>query len=522
MTTNFPPIVPHPAGLERLEGPSRAEALRAFAPRGDKAREVAHTLCEQFYRLLGPREGRPWGVIEAADGDPAEGRIVLELDESGSIAAEGYRLELADGAARIVGADAAGLFYGAQTLLGLLMDLHCRRAFRAGDDPREPVPAVRIQDAPRYRWRGMHLDVARHFFPVSYLRRYIDILALHKINVFHLHLTEDQGWRFESARWPLLSAISAWRQDTPRPRWDRPPAGEPHGGYYTQNELRDLVAYARRRFVTIVPELDLPGHSQSVLAAYPHLGCTGGPYEVRQEWGISPEILCAGSDEAVGFAEDILAEMLEVFDAPYIHLGGDEVPPDRWLACPRCRRRMEVEGLETTGELQGWFMNRVGDGARAAGRRLIGWDEILEAGGFDDAIVMAWRETDYAHQAVRQGRDLIATVRHWTYLNYTPQTRVVGPGVNRGDLPMEKALSYEPAEGMTGEQAARILGVQGCLWTEYIPTSEDVESLLLPRLGAIAEAAWTPRERRDADRFLATLKKYCRRMIDLRAALGAM
>ncbi len=416
--------------------------------------------------------------------------------------AEAYTLTVNSKRVALCGASAAGVFYGAQTL---------RKAAQtvAAEGERVSFPAVNIVDAPRFCYRGAHLDEARHFFGAEFVKRYIDILALHNINTFHWHLTDDQGWRIEIKRYPELTTIGSIREQTivgdhrVRPeRFD----GTPYGGFYTQEEIKEVVAYAAKRHITIIPEVDLPGHMMAALTAYPELGCTGGPYKLRQTWGIEPDVLCAGNEKTFELLEGVLTEVMVLFPSKYIHIGGDECPKARWEKCPKCQAKIRELRLRDEGKksaemkLQSYVMDRVGKFLAAHGRSFIGWDEILEGGLADNATVMSWRSVEAAFEAARMGHDAILTPRMYMYLDYYQTESHEGePMANspRRSLPIEKVYSLNPTpeEELTPEQAAHIIGVQANLWTEYVKTGEHVEHMLLPRLAAACEVQWCNGER---------------------------
>ncbi len=361
------------------------------------------------------------------------------------------------------------------------------------------VQAVDIKDQPRFTWRGNMLDVGRHFFPVSFLKKYIDILAMYKINTFHWHLTEDQGWRLEIKKYPLLTETSSWRDETVighnTPEYD----GIGYGGFYTQDQAREIVRYAADRYITVVPEIEMPGHSVAALTAYPNLGCTGGPYEVKKNWGVSKDVYCAGKDETFVFLKNVLDEVMDIFPSKFIHIGGDECPKDAWENCPDCQKRITDNGLKNEHELQSWFITQMDNYLTSKGRRLVGWDEILEGGLAPQATVMSWRGVKGGIEAARQKHDVVMSPNSHMYIDhYQSQNKEEEPLAIGGFLPVEKVYSYEPVpEELSVEEAKHILGVQTNLWTEYIPNTKKAEYMLLPRLEAEAEVAWTPKDKKD-------------------------
>ncbi len=357
-----------------------------------------------------------------------------------------------------------------------------RNGLVPGDSFAWTMPAVSISDYPRFEYRGMHLDVARHFFPVDFVKRYIDLLTLYKMNRFHWHLTEDQGWRIEIKKYPKLTEIGGFRSETLIGHYSNQPHqfdGQRYGGFYTQDEIRDIVAYAKSRFVTIVPEIEMPGHTTAALAAYPRYSCTGGPFTVLPGgvWPIT-DIFCAGKDETFDFLQDILTEVMELFPGQYIHIGGDEANKKEWKACDLCQERMRTEGLKDEHELQSYFIRRMEEFILSKGRRLIGWDEILEGGLAPQATVMSWRGTKGGIAAAQQGHDVIMSPTSHCYLDYYQGNRDYEPLAIGGFLPLQKVYSFEPVPTkLNPEEARHILGVQANLWTEYVATPEHAHWL---------------------------------------------
>ena len=437
--------------------------------------------------------------------------IAIELLESRQLTnPEAYRITVSDRRMTIEGGAAQGVFYGIQTL---------RKSLPTEVSSETCVPSVVIDDEPRFSYRGMHLDVSRHFFDVAFVKQYIDMLALHHINTFHFHLTDDQGWRVEIKRFPRLTEVGAWRQRTVVGRnmgiyeWKR------YGGFFTQEQLRDIVGYARERFVTIIPEIDMPGHMEAALAAYPELGCTGGPYEVEPNWGVFDDILCAGREETFRFVEGVLDEIMEIFPSEYIHIGGDEAPRTRWKDCARCQRRIADEHLSAVGKqraedrLQGYFMKRVERYLNQHGRKAIGWDELLDCDVNASTTIMSWRGVEGGMAASAKGHDVIMVPTSWFYFDYyqTPEdywskTQLIG-----GFVPLEKVYSFEPApDSLSAEARSHIIGLQANLWTEYIYAEELAEYQVLPRMGALAELQWMLPSQKDYQAYLNRQKRLCR------------
>jgi len=416
---------------------------------------------------------------------PGSDGIALTLDET--LAAEAYRLDVRPDGVRITGGAPAGVFYGAQTLRQLLPPAVYRHAGR------EPgpwaVPAASITDEPRFGWRGCLLDVARHFLPPADVRRFIDLLALHKLNVLHLHLTDDQGWRLEVPRWPRLVEVGAWRpRSMVGPSRHRTYDERPHGGYYSRDDIRELVAYAADRHVTIVPEVDMPGHMRAAIAAYPELGNTREKLTVGASWGISPHVL-AVSDTALRFCREVLDDVCELFDSSYVCIGGDECPTDEWRASPAAVARASALGLAGPEHLQPWFTAQLADHLAQRGRKLLGWDEILTGGAPAGATIAAWRGPQATLRAIAAGHDVVACPDSSVYLDYRQSTDPGEPIPVGSLLTLEDVYRFQPVP--PAADPARVLGVQACLWTEHMDSARVVDYMAFPRLCALAEVAWS-------------------------------
>ena len=437
--------------------------------------------------------------------------VFFDLDTS--IADEGYSLDIDPSKIIIKASSAAGFYYAVQSLKQLLPI--AVYGDKKSDSVEEwEVPCAHIDDAPRFSYRGMHLDVARHFFSVDEVKRYIDLLAMHKLNVFHWHLTDDQGWRIEIKKYPKLTEIGSIRKYTMVEKNFDQYDNTPYGGYYTQEQIRDIVNYAKERFITIIPEVDLPGHMVAALASYPSLGCTGGPYEVQGVWGVHPDVLCAGKEETYEFVTDVLSEVIELFPSRYIHIGGDECPKDRWKKCPLCQARIRKLGLKTDKEhtaeerLQSYFMTRVEKFLNENNRQIIGWDEILEGGAAPNATVMSWRGTDGGVQAAKLRHNVVMTPNTYLYFDYyqseDTQTEPLAIG---SYVPLERVYDFEPVpDTLDNDSKKYILGAQANLWTEYISDFKQVEYMLLPRLDALSEVQWTQPENKNWVNFLDRLQ----------------
>ena len=453
--------------------------------------------------------------IEQATGiRPAVGKskngtaIVLTIDKT--IAnAEGYKLDADAKQIRIAGASAAGVFYGIQTLRKSLPLVN-------GKASKVSIPAVHIADAPRFAYRGTHLDVSRHFVTADSVRQFIDMLALHNINRFHWHLTDDQGWRIEIKKYPLLTQIGSKRAQTVIGHNSGKYDGKPYSGFYTQKQIRDIVKYAADRYITIVPEIDLPGHMQAALAAYPDMGCTGGPYEVWQKWGVSDNVLCAGNDKTLTFIDNVLKEITKLFPSKYIHVGGDECPKTQWQKCPKCQARIKALNLEAKDghsaeeRLQSYIITHASNYLKSLGRNTIGWDEILEGGLAEGATVMSWRGESGGIAAAKQHHDVVMTPNSYLYFDYYQSLdKANEPLAIGGYLPLETVYSYEPMpKELTADEARHIIGVQANIWTEYMPTFKQMQYMALPRLATLSEVQWSQPALKDYTSFTNRLTEF--------------
>ena len=425
--------------------------------------------------------------------DKKAAAIVLTIDPKVT-GAEAYRLSVNNKQVTIAASTPAGVFYGIQTLRKSLPVQTTGEAIT--------LPAVTVADAPRFGYRGMMLDCARHFFPLSFVKKFIDILAMHNMNVFHWHLTEDQGWRLEIKSHPELTAKSSMRSGTVIGHNATVDDSIPHGGFYTQQEAREIVEYARQRHITVIPEIDMPGHMLAALAAYPELGCTGGPYEVGHRWGVYKDVLCLGKESTYKFVQDVIDEVVEIFPAKYFHIGGDESPTVMWEKCPKCLQKAKDENTDIK-HLQQYFTNRVEKYLNGKGKSIIGWDEILEGKINQSATIMSWRGVEPGLKAAKQGHDVIMTPSSHVYFDhYQTKDTKHEPDAIGGCSPVEKVYSYEPLpDTLSAEAKNRIKGVQANLWTEYIPFTTQAEYMVLPRMAALAEVQWTPVAKKNFDDF---------------------
>lgn len=402
-----------------------------------------------------------------------------------------------------------GLFYGIQTLMQL-MPLEKAAEVK--------IPCVQISDSPCYQWRGMHLDCSRHFFTKEEVKKYIDYLAMYKFNVFHWHLTDDQGWRIEIKKYPLLTTIGSKRKETiiGKPLWEKDGTpskkdkydGIPHGGFYTQEEIKEVVDYAKRKYITVVPEIEMPGHSLAALAAYPQYSCTGGPFETYTKWGVSDDVYCAGNDETFLFMEDILTEVMDLFPGKYIHIGGDECLKDRWKACPKCQKRIADEKLKNEEELQSYFITRIEKFVNSKGRQIIGWDEILEGGLAPNAALMSWRGTAGGIAAAKQKHNVVMSPGKPCYFDhYQAKDKIKEPLAIGGYNPLDSVYAYNPTPKVLSEEEKKyIMGAQANVWTEYIIDFASVQYMAMPRMAALSEALWTRPDKKNYKDFIVRLK----------------
>jgi hexosaminidase len=431
-----------------------------------------------------------------------------------TIGNEGYRIDINGNGLVVSANNPAGILYGSQTIYQLLSThAHGR------------LPGLKITDYPRFDYRGLHLDVSRHFFPIEFIYKLIDQMAKHKLNVFHWHLIDDQGWRLEIKKYPKLTEVGAWRVDMSDIHWNaRPLVNDPenatYGGYYTQDEVRELVAYAAERNITVMPEIEMPAHVMSALAAYPELSCTGENLGVPPGgvWPIT-HIYCAGNDEVFVFLENVLHEVMELFPSEFIHIGGDEADKTEWKSCPKCQARIRNEGLADEEELQSYFITRMEKFLNAHGRRLMGWDEILEGGLAPNATVMSWRGEAGGIKAAQMGHNVVMTPVSHCYFDYYQGDPDLEPTAFGGFIPLAKVYSYEPIPAeLTAEEGKLVLGAQANVWTEYMPVSSHVEYMTFPRLAALAEVVWSPAEHRNwgdfSRRMQAQYERYAKQDIN--------
>ena len=443
--------------------------------------------------------------LQVQAGEGGKGGIVLQLGLANDNP-EAYQLKVDANQVVISSPSEAGVFYGIQTL---------RKAVDVAEGSNVELPAVEIKDQPRFGYRGMMLDVGRHFFSMDEIKTYIDMMALHNINRFHWHLSEDQGWRIEIKKYPKLTEIGSMRKETVIGHNSGKYDGKPYGGFYTQEQAKEIVAYAAERYITVIPAIDLPGHMQAALAAYPELGCTGGPYEVWTQWGVSDNVLCAGNDQTIQFIKDVLAEIVEIFPSEYIHVGGDECPKVKWSTCPKCQARIKALGLKSDNKhtkeerLQSYVIHEAEEFLNSKGRKMIGWDETLEGGLAPNATVMSWRGEAGGIEAAKQHHDVVMTPNTYLYFDYyQSKDTETEPMAIGGYLPIERVYSYEPMpKSLSPEEQKYIVGVQANLWTEYIPDFKQVQYMVLPRMAALSESQWCAPEKKNYEAFLQRVSR---------------
>ncbi len=485
-------VIPQPQSIEAFEGLFTIDENTKIQYQGE-LKNVAETLSKQLITK---------NIVQEFKTN-AEDQILLSTTKNEKLEKEGYELTINKNGINIEG-DAAGVFYGVQTLMQLV----------ATANNKTVVPYVHIIDNPRFEWRGMHLDVSRHFFDKEFIKKYIDILAKHKLNVFHWHLTDDQGWRIEIEKYPKLTEIGAWRAgDGMEIPWNYDvhgaEEGKPrYGGFYTKNDVKEVLAYAKERYVTVVPEIELPAHSWAALHAYPNLSCTGKDWHMGETWSFS-DPFCAGNEETFTFFEDVLTEVIDLFPSQYIHIGGDEAQKTRWEECSKCQAKINTEGLENEEELQSYFIKRIEKFVTSKGRRIIGWDEILEGGLAPDAAVMSWRGEEGGIAAAKQKHEVVMTPGEILYFNHA-QSNAELEGVPRARIiDLKKIYNYNPVpDELNTEEKKYIKGVEACLWSEFVYTEALAIDRLSPRVLALSEISWTETKNKDWNHFQGKLTKH--------------
>ena len=488
---NYNNVVPFPKSIELQKG--KAFVLNEGTPivyvgTDTKMKQNADFLAEYINQLTHLK----LNVTTSKQKNVAA--IVLAIDPKIN-GGEAYSLTVSNKGIKIAGKTAAGVFYGIQTLRKSLPVLDNAEAIT--------LPATVISDAPRFGYRGMMLDCGRHFWPVPFVKKFIDILALHNMNVFHWHLNEDQGWRIEIKKYPKLTEIGSKRSCTVLGHNSDIDDGTPYEGFYTQDEAREIVRYAAERNITVIPEIDMPGHTVAALASYPELGCTGGPYSVGYGWGIYKDVLCLGNEKVYTFLQNIIDELIDIFPAKYIHIGGDESPTVRWENCPKCQALAKANNVDAK-HLQGVFTNRMEKYINSKGRSIIGWDEIAQGNINKSATIMSWRGVEPGSKATEAGHDVIMSPTTYCYFDYyQSENKDKEPMCIGGYLPVSKVYEFDAAPESLSETAKKhILGVQANLWTEYVNTTNMVEYMILPRMAALSEVQWTPVARKNFDEFV--------------------
>jgi hexosaminidase len=493
-------IIPKPFSIIKEEGHFSLERNPNIHR---NSMEIPQTIIDQLivnFNLLIGSVSQQSEILEAA-------AISLQKEKTG-LGEEGYELKINKKQVIISAETAVGIFYGMQTLLQLIFQ------YRKEKSKVIKLPCCLIKDKPRFSWRGMHLDVSRHFFPVEFIKKYIDLLALHKMNKFHWHLTDDNGWRIEIRKYPLLTEIGAWRKDLEHLPWnEREKSDDPgngiYGGYYSQAEIREIIKYAANRFIEVIPEIEMPGHSSEVFASYPQYSCQAKTLRVAPG-GYWPnlDIFCAGQDETFDFLQDILQEVGELFPAPYIHIGGDEANKTYWKSCARCQQRSRLENLQDEKELQSYFIGRIGIFLNSIGKKMIGWDEIMEGNLRTEAIVMCWRGdgVDAALKAAEKKLKMVMCPNQVLYFDWKQQENDAGAF---GVTSLEKVYKYDPTpENLPAQAIPLVLGAQGNVWTEWMETTEQVEYMAMPRLSALSEISWSNVTGKDFEEFRKRLRHF--------------
>ncbi len=473
-------IIPKPVSMKISPGTFRItkNTPLVIGNPGDKdAVDFFNDYLEKYYGFKLPLSGTATGNY-----------IAVTTAKDGDSASEKYSLTVSSNSVLLKGQTADGTFRGIQSLIQLLPLTKSAQLM---------IPLVSITDEPRFRYRGLHLDVSRHFFDVNDVKKYIDYIALHKMNFFHWHLTDDQGWRIEIKKYPRLTEVGAWRDGTIIGH--APGTGNDsirYGGFYSQEEIREVVSYATRRHITVIPEIEMPGHAGAALASYPYLGCTGGPYKVIEGWGVFEDVFCAGNDSVFIFLQDVLDEVMPLFPAAYIHIGGDECPKESWKKCPKCQQRIKDNNLKDEHGLQSYFIQRMEKYINTTGKKIIGWDEILEGGLAPNATVMSWRGEEGGIEAAKQKHNVIMTPGTYVYFDHAQKRKDDSLTIG-GYLNMETVYGYNPEPVQLDEnQHQYIIGAQANLWTEYIANFSKLQYMLFPRMAALSEVLWSPQSAR--------------------------
>jgi len=497
-------IIPYPQKLVAQQGKFVFNQQTVIVC--SKQNTEVYKIALQFANQLELVSGIKLVVKESADTDHA---VFFQLGNDLKSGSESYSLTVSATSIRISATSANGVFYALQTLYQLLpADIYGKQHSSLTE---WSVPAVQITDAPRFSYRGLHLDVCRHFYPVEFIKKYIDAMAIHKFNTFHWHLTDDQGWRIEIKKYPLVTKVGARRVETlvglytenyPQ-RFD----DDAYGGFYTQAEAKEIVEYAKERFITVIPEIEMPGHATAAVASYPYLSCNRMPVKVATKWGVFKDVYCP-RDTTFAFLEDVLTEIMAIFPSQYIHIGGDECPKDHWKVCPDCQARIKTENLKDENGLQSYFIHRIEKFLNAHNRRIVGWDEILDGGLAPNATVMSWRGTEGGIAAAKAGHQVIMTPVANCYFDYYQADPATEPIAIGGYLPLKKVYMYEPVpSALTKQESAFILGAQANVWSEYLKNSDKVEYMAFPRVSAMSEVLWTDSVNKSWSRFRTSMPK---------------
>jgi len=482
-----PGIIPEPVHFRQLEGLFQYnEKTKIFCESPELMQEAQYLSSSTKLSLLSETEKKPRNTIK------------MKIEQT--FQPDKYELQVSPNQVAIRAGSRAAAFHGIQSLLQL---------FALSEKGK--LPCQKIIDYPLYLWRGMHLDVCRHFFSKDEVKKYIDLLAMYKMNVFHWHLTEDQGWRIAIEKYPRLTEVGAWRNGSMVGKYSNQQFDSiRYGGYYTQAEIKEVVEYAKQRHISIVPEIEMPGHALAALASYPQYSCTGGPFEVGKAWGVFDDVFCAGNDSTFYFLQDILDEVIKLFPGEYIHIGGDECPKTRWKTCAKCQQRMRTEGLKDEHELQSYFIQRIEKYLNSKGKKIIGWDEILEGGLAPNAAVMSWRGNEGGIEAAKQKHNVVMSpgkpcyFDHYQHADKEKEPLAIG-GLNT----LEMVYRFSPApDGLTAEEKKYIMGAQGNVWTEYMNSFSQVQYMAVPRMPALAEALWSPAGKRDYSNFKKRLRRH--------------
>jgi hexosaminidase len=487
-------LIPLPTKIEQQKGILLLKGKIRIVYKNDALKTISGFLVTYLHA-----NGLQAESIRNTEFDNKKADIILLIDETARIPFEGYLLDINKSQIILTATSPQGIFYGIQTIRQLLPYDYVKTL---------KLPCIKITDNPRFAWRGMHLDVSRHFMPKEFIKKYIDFIAFLKMNIFHWHLVDDQGWRIEIKQYPKLTEVGAWRDETLISYYDDPVKvydGQRYGGFYTHEVIREIVQYAADRFITVVPEIEIPGHSQAAIAAYPQLGCTMDSVKVRTKWGISPYIYNI-EDSTFKFLEGVFNEVVELFPSEYIHIGGDEALKNQWKASKSIQKKMKKLDIENEAKLQSYFIGKIADYLLTKGRSIIGWDEILEGGLLSDAAVMSWRGTEGGIEAARQGHKVVMTPTKYCYFDYYQSSDSSQPMAFNRYLPINEVYSFNPVpKGLNEQESKLIIGAQGNVWTEYMKTPEHIEYMIFPRIFAMAEVLWTPQDKRNYEDFVRRL-----------------